>query len=585
MIFSLAMACLLALASILLGLALLRFLKIPRKDPISIVCLSFALGFATLGNLYMLLGFFHLLQPLLLWAIPAVVVLGAFAFYRQLGQCLAEMFWVARGIAREQTIWTAAALAFLAIYLCRGLLPPTGIDELMYHLSVPQLYLDHGGFYRVFFNPQANLVMLTEMNYLPILATGNATGCKLLGFFIGLQLTLAVGLSARAFFGSRLGLPGMVVFLSLTNTVASFSTCNVDFTMTLFAVLAFTLLFSAESRPERVLGILLLGFCVQSKGIGFFSAVAIVLAGFITRPSQWKTWLACAIVPGLFGAPWLLKSMIYGNPHTAPMLAQTGLTAAVLEKSASLLVAQAVRFCVDLLGRIAAAPWSLSLFPDRHRMDAIGPLFLVLLPLLLAQRPKRAGAGPLIVFVAAYVFCLSFFELAVWGDASIRYFSPALALLCPAAVFAWTHGSSLHKSIRFLTTSCIAATVALSLVICAKRYRQEIASALTFRPQREYLLACSPEYPVMDYANRHLSHSDTILTTTCFGTYYLRIPYLCAFENYENRSSLMSGMKKLGVKYMLENDVLATGPLGPPADYLRPVFEQGSFRLSKLVAQ
>lgn len=583
MIPSLGVACLLVVASIVLGTGVLRILRIARRDAFAQLNLSFALGFGVLANVYMTLGFLQLVHPILLWAIPGVIVLCGIPFFRALLSCLAEGSWTAGKIIREQPLWSAIGIGFVFLYLCRGLLPPTGIDELMYHLSVPQLYLDHGGFYRVFFNPQANLVMLTEMNYLPILATGNATGCKFLGFVIGLQLTVAIGLLARDFFGFRTALPSMVLFLSLTNTMANFSTCDVDFTMALFALLGFSAIFGfAEKRPWA-LGVLLLGFCVQSKGIGFFSVVAIAAAGFITKPKQWKAWSACALVAGLFGAPWLIKSLVYANPHTVSVLARTGIAGAAAGEPVTMLLAKIFGFCADLAGRIAAAPWSLSLLPGRHRMDTIGPLFLVLIPLLFFQRPKRPGVGPFLIFTGAYVSCVSFFEMTAWGDASIRYYSPVLALLCPVAAFAWAHGSALHKPIRLLTGALISITIILNLAICAKRYRQDVMAVLTLRPQHEYLLAASPEYPVMDYANRHLSQKDTIMTTTCFGTYYLRIPYYCAFKKYEDRDSLMTGLKDLGVKYMLENDVLSEGPMGPPADYLRPVFAKGSFRLSKVV--
>ena len=194
--------------------------------------------------------------------------------------------------------------------------------------------------------------------------------------------------------------------------------------------------------------------------------------------------------------------------------------------------------------------------PDYHRMDTIGPLFLILLPGILLLKKKKS-IYPSLFFILIYTGLISFFEvLRFQAGASIRYSTPVIALLCPLAVYSWKEGLKAIRPVSVIASFFVTAAIILNLIISFKRYRNDIAAVCTAEPQQEYLLKNLAEYPAVYYANTHLMAKDTIMTSNCFGSYYLNIPYYCAFRKYADSSQMITDFNKLGVNYLLANDIL-----------------------------
>lgn len=581
MLLSIAIGIVLIVSWLCTGLFVLKKLKINGFSPLAAMCLSFSLGFGILGNIYMALGMLQLYKIWILWAVPVLGIGITYGCYKELlsvsGETIKKL-WIE---IKANKTWAVVAGLFLLVYFVRGLLPPTGIDALMYHLPVPQLYLGHGGFYNLFHNPQANLIMLTEMNYVPILATGNATGCAFTSFAVGLCLTAAIVLVCRKYFPLSSVFACTTLFLSLTNTIANFSSCNADFTMAMFAVMSFYVMSCTTSRNRTIIMILLLGFCTQSKIFGFFSVLCISATCIILNKQTRKSSLFVLLLALMFGLPWLLKSGYYSVDFVSSSIQVTGLSALAEPSKQQSVLGHWFNLAIDFIRRVIIAPWSFSLLPDRHRIDTIGPLFLILLPGLFIIKEKKR-ALPFILFIAFYIVLISIFEVFTFqGGCSIRYSTPALALLCPLAIYTWKEGLAKIKTANVITSFLVWITILLNLVICFKRYRNDLFSILTLKSQHEHLMKNLAEYPAINYANTHLSMCDTVMTSTCFGTYYLKIPYYCAYKSYNDMTEMIDDFKKMGIRYFLANDILDTavnaGAWEP--EYSELVFEKNSIRL------
>jgi hypothetical protein len=568
-----------------LGLRLLKILRISISSSFGKLAIAFALGFGISGNLYMLLGALGLYKNAILW-------LTLFLFLLFSVTEIAAIAFLIRNIlknicleVKQNKIWSFAGFLFLIVYIFRGFLPPTGLDALMYHLSIPQLYLNHHGFINVFFHTQANYIMLTEMNYVPILATGNATGCGFLSLIIGLFLTGGIALIGKEFLHKSIALPGAILFLSLTNTMANFSSCDVDFTMALYALLAFWVAIKpVKDRKEVVLIILLLGFCTQIKVFGFFNVLSIGAACLLLHKNSGKAIMAIILISLLFSIPYIAKAWHYHQNFTDAVIQTSGIGQL---QDLSPQISAFSRFgnmVFDFLRRVIIAPWSFSLMPNLHRMDTFGPLFLILLPGLFFIKEKNK-VKPFLIFSFAYILLMSLFETVTFkGGASIRYSVPVLAFFCPLAVYAWQEGFTKWKWAYRTIQILIFVTISINLVICFKRYRHDLLAVIKRQPQQEYLLQNLTEYPTIDYANRHLSEKDTIMTSNGFGLYYLKIPYFSVYRNYATGNEMISDFKRLGVRYLLANNILDTASNQKEwaAESSRLLVEKNSVRLYEL---
>ncbi len=91
---------------------------------------------------------------------------------------------------------------------------------------------------------------------------------------------------------------------------------------------------------------------------------------------------------------------------------------------------------VNIAGRIAAAPWTFSVFPGRHQGNTFGPLLLRVLPFSVFVKVPRKIRLPLIlmgIFMAQSLFMEILFIQAM---TSIRYSMPIYIL--GATLIVWT---------------------------------------------------------------------------------------------------------------------------------------------------
>jgi predicted membrane-bound mannosyltransferase len=175
----------------------------------------------------------------------------------------------ARSLRAANPVVSAAFLALLIGYFLRGLLPPSDFDGLMYHCAVARLYLGNGGFFHVFFNPQANFPMLTEMNFMLGLAWGNDIICKTMSFGLGAMALAAIAaLCKRHCSDSGITLSACLVFMTFTNTIANMSNCYVDIPQavwTLAAVLFMERCHDTGRRRYALIAGVFCGMAMQTK--------------------------------------------------------------------------------------------------------------------------------------------------------------------------------------------------------------------------------------------------------------------------------------------------------------------------------
>ncbi len=222
--------------------------------------------------------------------------------------------------------WLAAVLLALlfALTLVPAAAPVTDWDGLSYHLAVPRLWLQHGGFYWIPFIHHSNFPFAAEMLFAPAVAAGVPQAAKVVHWFFYLLTAAGAGLLASAMFGRRCGVWGALAFALMPVALWEAGVAYIDLATAAYTVLSCLALVEAMSRDGRERKRLLLLFGTLAglaAGTKTFSLVWIALgfvwlAVWLVRQSRSVRESALFLIPSLaVCAPWYLKSLILtGNP-------------------------------------------------------------------------------------------------------------------------------------------------------------------------------------------------------------------------------------------------------------------------------
>ena len=145
--------------------------------------------------------------------------------------------------------WIVIGLLLLSLGLS-ALLPAVSWDADTYHLTVPRLYAENQGFFRIPFNVYSNWPMNIEMLFLMAMVLKDFVSAKLIHFGLGLLLVTATVTVSRQ--GRRTGTGVVAALLLLANPVVLYEmkTAYIDVAYAFFLFLAFAHLSGAlAGRP------------------------------------------------------------------------------------------------------------------------------------------------------------------------------------------------------------------------------------------------------------------------------------------------------------------------------------------------
>ena len=337
-------------------------------------------------------------------------------------------------------------LFFLIISLLRALAPPLGDDALAYHLALPKIYLEAGGFQAVPWMVYSHFPLSAEMIYTLALAFGSPVAAALVHFLFGLFAVLTIaalgeGISEKA---PGVGIAAAAIFLSTPLIQWEMGTAYNDLVPCFFLFLSFSLIVAGD-RKSIVLAGLSAGFAVAAKltaGPYVFILLACLLArrggGAGDRVRTGVLFLAASALPVL---PWLVKTFLEtGNPVFPFMYETLGGKDWNIQLNREFVKWHFQDYGMGKsLGALLSLPWNLtfkvagnfgwkSAYPERE----LGCFFLFFLPLLFVSGKIFRKHGAAVFMVVA--------GLAAWfaGSQQIRFllnFWPCLCLLYAAGLF------------------------------------------------------------------------------------------------------------------------------------------------------
>ena len=229
---------------------------------------------------------------------------------------------------RWEVATAAAALGLLlwALFL-QTIWPAVGWDANVYHLTVPRLWAENGGFRPIPLNVYSNWPLNTELLFLVAILVRDYVLAKLVHYWLGVLTLIAVFWIVRRSAGPLFGLFGAALVLCNQVVLAEIRIAYVDLAFAFFFFVSFLLL-HAVLRQERivpgdltVVG-LLAGLLAGLKLTGFVAVLCLAFLLFLEwrrrRPApggllQALTVLVAPSVVVLL--VWFVKSWLFtGNP-------------------------------------------------------------------------------------------------------------------------------------------------------------------------------------------------------------------------------------------------------------------------------
>lgn len=320
------------------GLRLLRLLRVYDALQIAeriVFATSLGLGALALLMLAMgLLGFINLFTGLTVLAVLAGISYTAWHdIWPELRGAVASAL---QGLRYAPNLLLAAIIAFaVCTALVKALAPVATQDDLMYHLALPQRYIEaHSiGFYAD--STYSGFPQLMEMLYTWGLLLGSDRISVLLAFSAGMLGPVAASLLARRFLvGDQHGiwraLPLLAAALYITMPLMGFvlRAANTDPAQASFDILsvyAFLLLTTTRNNGFAVLAGIMTGLSFSTKYYGFAIGLLLCLAlilmwlASIRRKQASDAFLRSALLFSISAicitAPWLARDAIaVGNP-------------------------------------------------------------------------------------------------------------------------------------------------------------------------------------------------------------------------------------------------------------------------------
>jgi hypothetical protein len=312
----------------LAGGSVVRWLAIPRLRPLDRVLFAVAMGIGVLGILVLGIAAAGLLHPAVVVAACAATAAAGAAYARPrrvIAPALREsarMFDGPDGLAL-----LAAAVLVLGAICGASAIPVADWDSLMYHLRVPELFLERG---RIFLPPDSEHVAqvgAVHMLYVLAAALGAPQAALVVSGLLALLLGLATFRAAARLAGPAAGRLAAAGLAGCTVVAFVAFTARTDATLALLVFLAHAAFVRAArgGHPRLLVAAgILAGIALGVKVHAAVYAAPLVLWATVLvaarRLPARHVALGAALAVGL-AAPWLLKNaLLLGDPFF-PLLA------------------------------------------------------------------------------------------------------------------------------------------------------------------------------------------------------------------------------------------------------------------------
>lgn len=402
-------------------------------------------------------------------------------------------------------------------------LPPSFYDTLVYHLGIPNLYLQHGGFIQT---PQflfANTSIYYEISLIPAVFAGDLTP-RLFHLVLGIILMLAAADFAKEFFGLKKRHIFIVLAMSMPMSVFLLSTVKNDLASALFILLGIKFLLKDNYSKAG----LFWGFAIGIKYFNGLPLLVFLIILLITRKTfPVKPLIRFTVVFTVVLMPLLIKNYMYaGNPFF-PFLSSV-FPSEYWDSSRFHLMQSDVGRMVHSFKDLLVLPYTVS-FKHSGFGGMVGGQFLAFLPFLLLFKERLKHKIYLLVFALVTLYIGAVFT------GSVRFLYIAFLVLTVYLALIYERLSELPhwKWIRVLFMAVVVFNLVTALSVQEHMNRSfRLLSGTT--EVETYTSTMFPAYPAIAYINEHPpapgagGEPSQVLLVGEARNYYLKHPYIVA---------------------------------------------------------
>lgn len=401
---------------------------------------------AGLGLLSLTLSWIALLQALSPGVIALGLVLGTFALGPRLSMNFRRTLHWLRSVGTALTGLDGLGRAIFTLSIVIGLfallntlVPAWDYDGLMYHLTGPRSFLDHGGIYPNEAIWYVNGPFSIEMLFTLGMAFGDVLVPKLLHLCFGVLYVLASWSVAERWLNRRTAWLALALLIGMPTLPIWAGFAYIDLAWSLFEWLALACALEylrTRSQQWLTLSALFLGFAMSSKYLALMGLVVIALLLLWDARRKpivlLKPALVIAAISFAIAGPWYIKNLVwFGNPVYPLYFGGPGWPAERLALYSSYLGSFGTGVSIRSL---VAIPVTIFTRHERfgavmNRNDILNPLFLLAFFTPLVRGKRIAG----LLGAAALLRTLLWFI----GSQQIRFLlpiDPAFAILAASVI-------------------------------------------------------------------------------------------------------------------------------------------------------
>ena len=459
-------------------------------------------------------------------------------------------------------------LSIAIVTLICTLAPPSGDDwdSLAYHLSVPKLFIEHGGIYYIDFTSHSNFPMLQEMLYVPSLMLNSPIAAKLIHYWMGLMLILSCGLLVKKHFNPKASILAMTALAGLPLVMWESTTAYIDLAPVLYTILAITFLFNyfdSNKKADLIICALMAGFAASCKmtSLALFPILAIwlLIHKYIqNRKIEIKPALLLALISIISCIPWYLKTWIYTKNPVYPFFYSIfGGTNWNTELANIYTVNQAKFGMGKSVLSLLMLPYNLAVHPEKFNDPGlyliVGPILLIaVLCLFLISFKNKKMTGLAVFFIL---------QILIWFVLThqSRYLIHAYAIgaVLSAAII---YNDEKQKLIQCAVLMLYVLTALFGIYTMLPYFSKRINVVFGKESQDVYLSRTLNIYDAQVFANSLDSKSKVYIAL--FGDtrgFYLDKPYIWAdgshnvtfTRDFKSAEELVNYMKSLGITHAL----------------------------------
>jgi hypothetical protein len=556
-VFDLLLASAITVLAFGLGRKISRRLSLTFVGAAEEISFSIMMGTGGIGLSVFLLALAGQLKP-----IPTIVILGFLLLIsRSEIAALSSSIISASKRAAPSAKWAGALFGVLLLPLTlRALTPPHGFDEAIYHLAVPELFVEHGKVYPIVSNPNGNMPFLVNMLYCVFLIAKADIAAKV--FSLILAITTAISLYAFSvrFLNRKVGLLAMFGFFGAGMVVELSVTTRVDVAcagMVFLSLYAMAVCLETGGKGWFYASAVLSGFSLGIKysallGLGFILLLFIYqsLRAGTSLSSVLKRAMLYSTISLVLVGPWLAKNAVWFHnpiyPYITGQVADYGpgklryynhddqLRMESFLSQARQEIPDVVKAEEDVLSQAASLRevrhplrfWEYFTNPEKYNVaeEYVDPNYLfTIIPLCLFV------ACPRWIKVCG-LFSAVFFVCMVSASWVARYLMPVYPPLTIVAAFVL---SSVADRIKTRTIASALPAIAVSLTVLAamfvsgvQTYRMRGVEFITGKISRRQFRLESYYFAPINFINDQIPRDEGILMFGAEMAYGLTHPYI-----------------------------------------------------------